>query len=269
MVKRLILWDIDGTLIRTGGVGARAIEAGAAAAAALLDVPPVVMSGKTDPQILREIFRAAEIADERITALLPRAVAAVERALADAEDDLRRHGSVQTGVVEILERLAGVGGVRQTLLTGNLMANAAVKLGAFGLTKLLDVEVGAYGTDDPDRNALVPVALERVERLRGERYDLSEVWVIGDTPTTSPVLAPVVSAACWSGPDVPASNRCGTSEPTPSSPTSAIPRRCFGSSWRNSTSRGPLPSAHPRLPPPPRLRRPQARVVRRRRRATA
>ena len=181
MVKRLILWDIDGTLIRTGGVGARAIEAGAAAAAALLDVPPVVMSGKTDPQILREIFCAAEIAEEQITELLPRAVAAVERALAEAEDDLRRHGSVQTGVVEILERLAEVGGVRQTLLTGNLMANAAVKLGAFGLTKLLDVEVGAYGTDDPDRNALVPVALERVERLRGERYDLSEVWVIGDT----------------------------------------------------------------------------------------
>ncbi|MGI8759540.1 MAG: HAD hydrolase-like protein, partial [Acidimicrobiales bacterium] len=74
-----------------------------------------------------------------------------------------------------------VGGFRQTLLTGNLMANAALKLAAFDLTKWLDVEVGAYGTDDPDRNALVPVALERVERLRGERYDPSDVWVVGDT----------------------------------------------------------------------------------------
>lgn len=181
MVRRLVLWDIDGTLIRTGGVGARAIEAGAAAAAALLEVPTVAMSGKTDPQILREIFSAAEIADERITELLPRAVAAVERALAAAEVELRRHGSVHAGVVEVLERLAEVGGFRQTLLTGNLMANAALKLAAFDLTKWLDVEVGAYGTDDPDRNALVPVALERVERLRGERYDPSEVWVVGDT----------------------------------------------------------------------------------------
>lgn len=182
MVHRLILWDIDGTLIRTGGVGARVIEAGAAAAAALADVPQVAMSGKTDPQILREIFKAAEIAEERIVELLPRAVAEVERALAEAEDDLRRSGRVLPGVVEVLERLGACQGVRQTLLTGNLLANAAVKLAAFELTKFLDVEVGAYGTDDDDRCALVPVALERVERLRGERYDPSEVWVVGDTP---------------------------------------------------------------------------------------
>lgn len=182
MVRRLILWDVDGTLIRTGGVGARAIEVGAAAAAELLDVPAVAMSGKTDPQILREIFTAAEIADERIAELLPRAVAEVERALAEAEEDLRHSGEVLPGVVEVLERLGAQPGVRQTLLTGNLAANAAVKLAAFGLTKFLDVEVGAYGTDDADRSALVPVALERVERLRGERYEPSEAWVVGDTP---------------------------------------------------------------------------------------
>jgi phosphoglycolate phosphatase-like HAD superfamily hydrolase len=67
-------------------------------------------------------------------------------------------------------------------LTGNLTANAAVKVGAFGLTHLFDFEVGAYGTDHADRLELVPIALERVERFRGETYAPDEVWVIGDTP---------------------------------------------------------------------------------------
>lgn len=180
--RRLVLWDIDGTLIRTGGVGALAIEAGAVEAAALVDVPAVRMSGKTDPQILREIFAAAEIAEDRIVELLPHAIAAVERALAAAESDLRRHGSVLPGVVATMERLAARPGVRQTLVTGNLAANAAVKLAAFDLTRHLDVEVGAYGSDHAERDALVPIALERVQRVRGERFERSEVWVIGDTP---------------------------------------------------------------------------------------
>ena len=181
--RRLVLWDIDGTLIRTSGIGARAIEIGAAAAAELVDVPRIQMSGKTDPQILHEIFVAAEIAEDRIADLLPRAQAEVERALAEAEHELRDNGEVLPGVREVLERLHAMDGVRQTLLTGNLAANAAVKLGAFDLTELFDVEVGAYGTDDADRDALVPVALARVEEMRGESYDpSSEVWVIGDTP---------------------------------------------------------------------------------------
>ncbi len=181
-MRRLILWDIDGTLIRSGGVGRRVMEEAAAAAAALTEVPHVVMSGKTDPQILREIFRAAALADEHIDTLLPGAMAAAEKALADAEHELQDGGHVLPGVVELVERLRANPGVRQTLLTGNLTANAAVKVGAFGLTHLFDAEVGAYGTDHADRLELVPIALERVSRFRGETYDPgSEVWVVGDT----------------------------------------------------------------------------------------
>ena len=71
--------------------------------------------------------------------------------------------------------------MRQTLLTGNLTPNAAIKVGAFGLTHFFDIEVGAYGTDHADRLELVPIALERAARLRGESYAPDEVWVIGDT----------------------------------------------------------------------------------------
>jgi phosphoglycolate phosphatase-like HAD superfamily hydrolase len=139
------------------------------------------MSGKTDPQILREIFQAAELADDHIDAVLPDAVAAAERALAEAEHELRDGGFALPGVRELLGRLQATDGVRQTLLTGNLAPNAAVKVAAFGLTEFFDAEVGAYGSDHADRLELVPIALERVERFRGETYGLDDVWVIGDT----------------------------------------------------------------------------------------
>lgn len=69
----------------------------------------------------------------------------------------------------------------QTVLTGNTAANAAVKVDSFGLRRWLDLDVGAYGSDDPDRNLLVPVALARIERRYGP-VDRARVWVIGDTP---------------------------------------------------------------------------------------
>jgi phosphoglycolate phosphatase-like HAD superfamily hydrolase len=85
-------------------------------------------------------------------------------------------------VTEVLQRLHDMPGARQTLVTGNLVANAAVKVTAFGLEGFFDAEIGAYGTDHADRLELVPIALERAARFRGENYGLNEVWVIGDTP---------------------------------------------------------------------------------------
>lgn len=182
-MHRLLLWDVDGTLVRGGGVGSDAITRAAETVAGRpVDGSSVMMHGKTDPQILAEMFRAAEIADDIIVELMPRAMAEAERVLAAAESDLRRKGAVIEGVREVLDRMTRVPGVRQSLLTGNLVGNAAVKLAAFDLTHYFDVEIGAYGTDHADRTALVPIALERAARLRGEHYERDDVWVIGDTP---------------------------------------------------------------------------------------
>lgn len=180
-MRRLLLWDIDGTLIHGGGVGGRAINDAARSIAALVDVPIVDMHGKTDPQILREIFAAADVEPHLLDAHVADAVRAAEANLLATEAELRARGGTHPGVVEVLERLHRTDGVRQTLLTGNIVANSAIKLAAFDLTHLFDHEVGAYGTDHEDRLELVPIALERVERLRGERYDPEDVWVIGDT----------------------------------------------------------------------------------------
>ena len=179
---RVILWDIDGTLVRTGPVGAAIFEV---AMEAVLGRHPgehgVRMSGKTDPQIALEILAALGVAEEEATAHLPEVVRHLESALAAVEADIRAHGRVLPGVVEVLTALHDDPAVHQTLVTGNLKPNAAVKLDALGLLSLVDLDTGAYGSDDADRLRLVPIALERAAD-HGVDVDRSRTWVVGDTP---------------------------------------------------------------------------------------
>jgi len=180
---RLLLWDVDGTLIRGGGVGSEAINR---AAAAVVGKPiagrPVVMHGKTDPQILTELLVAAEIAEHAIPELLPAAVAETERLLALAEADLRRRGAVIGGVAEALARLATVAGVAPNPCDGKSDGERGSQACGLWLDRLLRRRGRCLRHRPSDRNELVPIALERVEQLRGECYLPGEVWVIGDTP---------------------------------------------------------------------------------------
>ncbi len=138
------------------------------------------MSGMTDPQIVAEYLTMLGVAatDRHVPDILGH----LEAELAASESEIRRRGSVLPGVREALRALAGRGTVGQTLLTGNLAPNAAVKVGAFGLERWLDLEIGAYGSDHADRNRLVPIALERASRIRGDRFGAGDVWVVGDSP---------------------------------------------------------------------------------------
>jgi phosphoglycolate phosphatase len=181
MPRRLILWDIDGTMLTTGPVGRIALELGARRAAGLDEVPHVEMSGKTDPLIVRELFTTAGLAPADIDRLLPMALEEAKAVLVAEKERMRDEGVVHPGVRELLGALAGVDGVRQSLLTGNVAANAIVKVQTFGLDRHLDPDIGAYGTDHPERDGLVPIALERVKERRGESFSRGEVWVIGDT----------------------------------------------------------------------------------------
>jgi phosphoglycolate phosphatase len=181
MSRRFVLWDIDGTLITTGVIGRQALEGGAAEAAGLDTVPQVSMGGKTDPQIIAEILAAAGVEAARIADLVPKALALAEELLAQWRGRMASDGRVHPGVRAVLERLGATDGVRQSLLTGNIEANAIVKVDTFGLAGFFDFAVGAYGSDHADRDTLVPIALDRVARLRSERYAPAEVWVVGDT----------------------------------------------------------------------------------------
>lgn len=177
--SRLVLWDVDGTLLRAGDVAStaftRAIEV-------MVGRPlrhRVRMSGKTDPQIVGELLAEAGVpeAERHVAPILAR----LELELRGAGPIIAAHGEVLPGIRELLPALHADPRFLQTLLTGNLAPNARVKVGAFGLERWLDMEVGAYGSDDADRRNLVPVALERVARLRGHRFAPGEVWVVGDS----------------------------------------------------------------------------------------
>jgi phosphoglycolate phosphatase len=177
--KRLLLFDIDGTLVRAGPIGAavfnRAIEA------VLGEVPSerVRMSGKTDPQIVREYLALVESDDP---SHLPAVLAHLERELAAAAAQIAADGETCPGVPELLATLAADERLHLSVLTGNIAPNAVVKLAAFGLEKWLDLESGAYGSDSEDRRDLVPVALGRLASLRGAHLTPEDTWVIGDTP---------------------------------------------------------------------------------------
>lgn len=181
-LRRLILWDIDGTLISAGALTRRAFDL--AIASALGREPGehgVSFGGKTDPQIALEILGALAVSADDARVRLPAVIEALEREMGAARDLIRREGSVLPGVKRVLQRLQRTPGVLQSVLTGNVEANARLKVGAFGLDRYLDMVVGAYGSDGEDRTTLVPLALGKVESLRGDRIEPGDVWVIGDT----------------------------------------------------------------------------------------
>ena len=179
--RRLILWDVDGTLVSCGPAGRKALESGARLAAGLTALPHLPMGGKTDPQIVGEMLLGAGVAPAGLDSLVPVALAEAKRALAGWAERMGREGHVHPGIRRLLDELASSEGVRQTLLTGNVAVNAAVKVGAFGLEGYFDLPVGAYGDDSAERELLVPIARDRVRELRDETYEPEQVWVIGDT----------------------------------------------------------------------------------------
>jgi phosphoglycolate phosphatase-like HAD superfamily hydrolase len=180
IVRRLVLWDIDGTLIRSGDIGAAVFDRALVRALGAAPARRVRMSGKTDPQIVLEYLALMEVddADQHVPCVLGH----LEAELAAAAGTLATDGAVLPGVQEVLVQLAAEGEVLQSVLTGNIAPNAVVKLTAFGLQRWLDLEVGAYGSDHADRRALVPIARHRARVLRGATFSPDEVWVVGDSP---------------------------------------------------------------------------------------
>jgi phosphoglycolate phosphatase-like HAD superfamily hydrolase len=166
----------------TGPATRRAFErAVEAVVGRVVDSRAVSFGGKTDPLIAAEILATLPVGDDEIDGHVSSVLAELERAMAVAADDLREGGRVLPGVGELLARLHGRRDVVQSVLTGNVAANARLKVGAFGLDRFLDLEVGAFGSDHADRNQLVPVALRKLDVLRGLRVSPNRVWVVGDT----------------------------------------------------------------------------------------
>lgn len=177
-MKRLLLFDIDGTLVLGGpakGAFWTALEEtfGTAGAIEVHD-----FAGKTDPQIARELLRAEGLGDGIIDEGFPRLW---ERYLHHLGARLPGHPmNVLPGVAALLEALSARGDVAMGLLTGNILGGAELKLRSVGLFG--HFRMGSYGSDSESRDDLAHIALERARETWHVPFDPREVWVVGDTP---------------------------------------------------------------------------------------
>jgi len=178
--SRLVLFDIDGTLLSSAGVATQIFgECLSRAAGRPIPTQDYSMAGKTDPQIVRELLLRGGCAPESIAPLSAEVLRLYLERFGPALSASPRP-RLFPGVRELLVRLADAPEVLLGLLTGNVADGAALKLDRFGLKS--HFRLGAFGSDSADRRALVPIAVERAHELTGRRYVGRSVVVIGDTP---------------------------------------------------------------------------------------
>ena len=176
-MQLLLLWDIDGTLISSGGAGMRALQRALQTVfgidGSLADID---FAGRTDPWIMREVFRkfALPATPENFDRFFNGYVEALPAELANP------HARVLPGVREILRAVMGHGQIAQGLLTGNMRRGAQAKLAHHGLWE--HFEFGAFADDSEHRNQLGPHAVRRALERHGVSFAADAVWVIGDTP---------------------------------------------------------------------------------------
>ncbi len=178
---RVVLFDIDGTILRSGGVGRIAMERALTRVFGSPGSSDYHYDGKTDKQIVRETMRLEGLPDEQIDEQMP---VLLEEYLAGLRAELgsgTRTVHVFPGVLELLDELESEASVVLGLLTGNIEHGARAKLEAAGI----DIErfrVNAFGSDHEDRPELPAVAQRRAAELLGAVVEGNRVIVIGDTP---------------------------------------------------------------------------------------
>jgi phosphoglycolate phosphatase-like HAD superfamily hydrolase len=177
-VRRLLLFDVDGTLVRGGPAKGAFHTALVETFGTAGDIEVHDFAGKTDPQIARELLRGHGMGDADIDAGLPRLW---ERYVHHLGDRLPGHPmSVIPGVAPLLEALSAHGDGALGLLTGNIVRGAELKLRSVGLFD--HFRTGSYGSDSEVRDDLAPIALRRARETWNADFDPRDAWVVGDTP---------------------------------------------------------------------------------------
>ena len=176
-LKLLYLFDIDGTLITSGGAGETSYrEAVAQFCGSLAPLEGINFAGNTDTGLARSVLVAAgmEPTQETIMALH-------DTYLEILIQRIHQHqGSILPGIIQLLDRLKERSECVLALLTGNLAAGAELKLTHYGVWHYFDF--GAYADDHHERNRLGPVAVSRAFEAHGEEFTPDRIYVIGDTP---------------------------------------------------------------------------------------
>lgn len=182
MEPKLILFDVDGTLIDTAGAGRRAMEQAFGEVFGLdgfEQAHGVAYAGRTDPAILEGLAHAFGIRPATFREERNRLERIFVRALAGemARPDERRR--LLPGVLPLLERLDALDAVHLGLLTGNMEAGARAKLEPFGLNRFFSA--GGFASDHPDRREIARIACRKLSDLTGIPFRPGDVTVVGDT----------------------------------------------------------------------------------------
>jgi phosphoglycolate phosphatase-like HAD superfamily hydrolase len=173
---RLLLLDIDGTLVRVHGAGTAAIETAVAAATGRpASTDGVSFSGRTDPNILRDVIRANDLVPE------PDLVEEVTARYTEAAQEAILEENVERlpGTARFLSLLAERDDVYLALVTGNVEPVAYQKLRAAGFDQ--HFSVGAFGSDHATRSKLPRLAMRRATEHTGYAFSMEDTIVIGDT----------------------------------------------------------------------------------------
>ncbi|HXX40941.1 MAG TPA: HAD family hydrolase [Chthoniobacterales bacterium] len=177
MQQRLLLFDIDGTLIHSGGAGVYALKNALAERHGIRDnLKDIEIAGMTDSGIVLSILNKHKISatNENVTAFLDSYVHFLSLELP------RRKGSLLPGVLELLKKLKARRNIVLGLLTGNVSRGAQLKLGHYGVWHFF--EFGAFADDHHDRNQLGSFAQARAKEKHGREFSAGEIDIIGDTP---------------------------------------------------------------------------------------
>jgi phosphoglycolate phosphatase-like HAD superfamily hydrolase len=185
----VLLFDIDGTLISTGGAGLNALRAAMREEFGVAEPSDVPVSGRTDRGIARDLFRAHELEENEVH--WHRFLKAYLRHLADQLP--RTRGRVLPGVAPLLDALCGIEHARLGLLTGNVQAGAQLKLRQYGLDRYF--AFGGFGDHHADRDGVAAEALHASRDHLPANIEPDRVWVIGDTPMDI-TCARSISARC-------------------------------------------------------------------------
>jgi phosphoglycolate phosphatase len=172
----ILLWDIDGTLVNSGGAGKAAIEGALCHEFGVRECRHVPYSGRTDRAIGRDLFRLHELEDSAEN--WEKLVAAYLRRLPST---LASHtGGVLPGIAGLLKEVRAGARCALGLLTGNVREGARLKLGHYGLFEHFNF--GGFGDLHFDRDEVAREALEAARAHLNGTVCLEQTWVIGDTP---------------------------------------------------------------------------------------
>ncbi len=196
-MSKLILFDIDGTLIDPGHVGRASVSKAFYEVFSIGDAfSGIKMAGKTDIQIIKEALHAHGLSSS--DGIIPRILSKYVNIL--KSEIISRRMRLKPGVVDLLNDLEAEDHLLLGLLTGNIEQGARIKLSVFDLNGFFSF--GAFGDDNEDRNKLLPIALEKYRKMTNMDIGFSDCIVIGDTPMDVMCSKPfgAISVAVTTGP---------------------------------------------------------------------